>query len=265
MKYLSHEEIQSELFSALCVFDQFARENHLTYSLDGGTLLGAVRHGGFIPWDNDIDVAMPRPEYDKLLSLVNAVPEGYKIMAYEVDGTPFPFAKFSNTNICMKEAYVGDAHEEYLWIDIFPIDGLSDDDGVNLADYERMRKLRFRESFQAYASQSKVLDVIKMPIRFVMNRLRPIDKLFAEMDDIAQRTPFGTSEWCRDIVWADNPMARMRTADFDNMAVLKFCGREFPVVSHWDEYLASQYGDYMQLPTQEQRKVHNVAAWYTEN
>lgn len=89
---LSPSEVKREILNILIRFDDLAREHGLTYSLAYGTLLGAVRHRGFIPWDDDVDIAMPRPDYDRLIRLVKdglAVP-GHRFIGYEL-GNTLPF------------------------------------------------------------------------------------------------------------------------------------------------------------------------------
>lgn len=260
-EYLTQAELHSELFNLLCVFDEFMKELGLRYSLDAGTLLGAVRHEGFIPWDDDLDVMMPRPDYEELLRNKDLVPEGYALMGYKADGTPFPFLKFSNLSVRMEEEIIGGAHDEFLWIDIFPVDGMYEDEEQNDLVYEKIRKLIYARMFQTYPSASPILNLVKKPLQAAMNVARPMSKIMEEFSSLAQGVPFDSSTWCRDIVWANNPKARFRTSDFDNMDTVTFCGKQFPAIDNWDAYLTSQYGNYMELPPVEKRTAHAAKAW----
>ena len=80
LKYLTLAELQGELLKLLLRFDAFCKERGLRYSLDSGTLLGAVRHKGFIPWDDDVDVDMPRPDYERLMAFEKELPEGLHLV-----------------------------------------------------------------------------------------------------------------------------------------------------------------------------------------
>lgn len=114
--------IKNELLRCLLVFHNFCEEHNLTYYLLGGTLLGAIRHKGFIPWDDDIDVAMPRKDYEKLLSLQKKIENNTKLRHYSHEkGFIYPFAKLCSTKITVSEPF----YKPFtcgLWIDIFPFD-----------------------------------------------------------------------------------------------------------------------------------------------
>ena len=119
MNYLTTQEIRNELIEVLTSFDEFCRIHELRYSLYAGTLLGAVRHGGFIPWDDDLDVCMPRPDYMELLSLAASIPNGYGLVLPESDGYSCPFCKYVNLGIAAQEPISAGVYEGRLWMDIF--------------------------------------------------------------------------------------------------------------------------------------------------
>lgn len=260
MNYLSQTELQQELLSLLDVFDSLTKTYGLRYSLDAGTLLGAVRHSGFIPWDDDLDVIMPRPDFEKLFMLTTSLPPGFKLDYVKTDVTSYPFAKLINENIKIDE-WKWDDGVEYLWLDIFPADGMSNDEIENLRDYEAVRKLTKRKIFQTFPSPSPFLNIIKTPMRFFMNLSMPSCTIVENIAEIAKQHDFDNSIWCRDLVCADSPDARIRTADFDNLIEIDFCGKPYPVIPHWDEYLTSQYGDYLQLPPESKRNGHQIKAF----
>lgn len=257
---MSQTEVQQELLVLLNVFDSFAKEHELRYSLDAGTLLGAVRHKGFIPWDDDLDVIMPRPDFEKMLTLTATLPTEFKLDWVKTDITSYPFAKLTNENIKIDEWKWADG-VEYLWLDIFPADGMSENETENQNDYEMIRKLSKRKIFQTFPSPSPLLNIIKTPLRFLMNLSLPTHSIVEEITNIAKKHSFDGSSWCRDLVCADSPNARIRTSDFDNLIEIGFCDMQYPAIPHWDEYLTSQYGDYMQLPPEDKRTGHMIKAY----
>lgn len=91
LKYLTLAELQGELLKLLLRFDAFCKERGLRYSLDSGMLLGAVRHKGFIPWDDDVDVDMPRPDYERLMAFEKELPEGLRLVNANNSNFPYGF------------------------------------------------------------------------------------------------------------------------------------------------------------------------------
>lgn len=128
-RYLSLEETQDRLFELLVYFDDVCKTNGLRYWLGYGTLLGAVRHQDFIPWDDDVDVLMPREDYERLLSLGERALDGdHCLVSYRNSPFPFSFTKLCDNRVrVLTEAYE-DLAEESLWLDIFTLDSAPDDD-----------------------------------------------------------------------------------------------------------------------------------------
>lgn len=107
MDYLTSDEIKTELLNSLREIDMFLKKNNIQYSIMSGTMLGCIRHGGFIPWDDDIDIGMLRPEYNKLLNLLrknsNCLNEELFGVGIELENGQWPFLKIYNKNILVKE------------------------------------------------------------------------------------------------------------------------------------------------------------------
>lgn len=124
MKQMSEEEIRRVQIQVLQEFRDFCEEHDITYSLCQGTLLGAIRHKGFVPWDDDIDVMMPRSDYERLLKLYKS--NHYTLHHYSTcKPYIYSYAKMSDNRTVMKEGKVYDC-ELGVNIDIFPIDALPD-------------------------------------------------------------------------------------------------------------------------------------------
>ena len=124
MKILNGTEIKSIELEILKEFNAFCQKNNLRYNLAGGTLLGAIRHKGFIPWDDDIDVCMPRPDFCRLISEYKGEDSKLKLVYRGIDGYDAPFAKIIRTDTFVKNRFSSRETDKHLWIDIFPVDGL---------------------------------------------------------------------------------------------------------------------------------------------
>ena len=121
MNKVSLNEIKKIELELLALLDKICRENDIEYSLGGGSLLGSVRHKGFIPWDDDIDVMLTRKNYDKLIKILSCQDEA-ELWHYSIKETFQPYAK-----LCHKQTYQAKAGFDFLWqkigvnIDIFPM------------------------------------------------------------------------------------------------------------------------------------------------
>ena len=140
MKRLTLAQIKETELEILLVLDRICRENDLKYSMCAGTLLGAVRHQGFIPWDDDIDICMPRPDYMRLIEMNrkgSALPPYLKLCCYE-DGTlESPYMKIMDLRTYIREENYTQRDVRSLWIDVFPVDGLPDSEQETRRLYRR--------------------------------------------------------------------------------------------------------------------------------
>ncbi|MDF7640330.1 LicD family protein [Bifidobacterium sp. ESL0784] len=266
--YLSLETIHQESFNLLCKFDAFAHEHNLRYSLDGGTLLGAVRHKGFIPWDDDIDVSMPRPDFEKFIQLDSSVPSDCRILKPISSDFPLPYAKFCNPAIRCMESNVRAPYTEYLWLDVFPLDGFSQNPETARGQSTKVQRLLVdaaRKSFKSFGykkyPKAIYLWLTKQLASLGMTQSPMQD--YQEVTEIAKSVAFGTTPYCRTLITAP-AMSFYRTEDFDDLSHLEFNDRQFDAVKHYDESLRLTYGNYMELPPVEDRQTHHLLAWRIE-
>lgn len=158
-------EVQKEAERLLGVFDEFCREHGLQYFAAYGTLLGAVRHGGPIPWDDDVDVLMPRPDYDRLIGLYSDDSNDTRLFLPGAPDYPIYFVKFVSLRTSLIEESVHFPSDYGVFIDVFPLDGLPHrGGGLHLRRIDLLHRL-----FQASYHQ-RLPDVHPLPLQVRMRR-----------------------------------------------------------------------------------------------
>lgn len=258
MRELSLREIQEESLQILKVVDSFCKANGIRYAIAYGTLLGAVRHGGFIPWDDDIDICMLRPDYDRFCAAFKA--DGYELLNPSEDGDCWlGFSRVLDTECTAVQTlvpFVAPPRNTGMWIDVFPLDSVPDDHGEFISLYRRAEKiyktLRHRRSFKgdipSFVREERRLKTWFHRIIGLRSWLadpRPcVDSLLSLM---AAR-PFGDTDHVSSLGCPECEEEWFKRSWFENTIPHKFEDAEFPIPAAWDEVLTHMYGDYMTPP-----------------
>jgi lipopolysaccharide cholinephosphotransferase len=264
-RFLTLEEIKTEELNLLLKFDVLCKRRNLRYSLVGGTLLGAVRHKGFIPWDDDIDVGMPRPDFDRFIHCMQGgdAPEGTSLEYLSGDSESPVFVKFVNKSIFLKERYAGGIN--HLWLDVLPIDGMPTDPGKThllISKANRLRRLFALSRADVNDGKTTSKRVFKKLFVPVMKKFNCRKYLGHKLDTLSRAIPFGRTGFCGCVAWGLYGVGECYSDNaFDSMDEVEFEGHVFPAISCWDEYLKGIYGDYMQLPPKSERITHELEVW----
>lgn len=257
------EEKQAIALNVLKHFVEFCDKHEVNYMLAYGTLLGAVRHNGFIPWDDDVDVMMLRDDYIKLMSLYdNNLDNHFKVKSSYNDNDYYaPLAKMYDDRTVLKAGYGYEEHGEMgIYIDIFVIDNMPSDENELRRFYENCQRLRYawKMSILSYKakSSSSILKIIKYPIMAVC-KLVGYRKWIRWYDILSQKYNDKRTEYAGVVVYGEGAKKeRMLRSMFTNTSNVEFEGLQMKAPSDVDAYLRQMYGDYMKLPPENERKVH---------
>lgn len=253
-------------------FIEICEEHNLRYFCVGGTVIGAVRHNGLIPWDDDIDVAMPRPDYDRFCQLCRTIDlDGFELADVQTPGYPCYFAKFCDANTSLIE--IAEVPCLYgVYIDVFPIDGTSND--MDEAKQQMQTFKRWSNKLNAALTHLSLKEYLKLLFnphewgrmaiqtlcvltgREWVRRLivRKLDRLVSKYpyDTAVNVANFGGAWGAKEISpkeWVEPSVQH----EFEGMMV--------NIPGNYDAYLTRMYGNYMQLPPEEKRVSHHLHAF----
>lgn len=243
------KELQKYILDILLAIDKVCREHNLTYYLIAGTMLGAVRHKGFVPWDDDADVALPRKDYNILVKHANEwLPKRYELVSGMQDPMyPYQFARIQDreTTYILRRRFnfVGG-----LPVDVFPLDGMTDDQHRMHSHYRRYniaKKLLYYSTVDPYKHGHGPRSVLVK----LVHKLVSQDWAHRYMNNIQREFDYDSSKLVAD---HDNKPERgiLPKEVYGKPTPVMFEGHELMGVQNPDAYLRYCYGDYMKMPKQ---------------
>lgn len=270
LKKLTLEEIKAMLLEMLDDIAEVCKENNLRFFLSGGTLLGAVRHQGFIPWDDDIDLHMPRPDYEKFIEIYKSQSRKYKLYAPIFDEKyRYPFTKLINPKTLLIEKEANCGVDMGVFVDIFPLDGMGDSIESAKKVMQKIKwpiYLNLGLSVKKHRKNVSLLKNILVSGCFVLAVLSGgNNKIVRKIDKIAKTYSFENSKYAGEFVDEIGDRRINERKFYDETVYLDFEGRKCPAPFKYHEILTNFYGDYMKLPPVEKRVlVHNYDAFLME-
>lgn len=243
--------------------------HNIPYYVAEGSLLGAIRHGGFIPWDEDIDLAIPRKAYNQLLPILRQeLPAGYRLVEYPTcQDHPRFFAQIErmDTPVC-EDAFVK-PFMRHMWIDLFPIDGMPANPLRRKLHLWRLLALRVRAQM-ANADEGINTKGHHARLRRIMIRLGNVwanitradaKKCFAQMEKAASKYDWEKTGWSISLGSLYKGRTVFPTAFYNaQQRRIPFEGRSWRIPANAEDMLASLYGDYMTPPPEDKRTGHNL-------
>ena len=258
MKKLTDVEIKKVSSEILSKFDSFCNENNLLYSVSFGTMIGTVRHGGYIPWDDDIDVVMPREDYEIMIEISRKekIGENLDVFFYRFDKA-YSILKIVDTRTLLIEKYFDNSSQYGVYIDVFPLDNCVDQDDFEKRNY-KMRKLSknfFRCSLTAKREENILKKITKMLRNSIWRLVYNREAICKEIEKTEQLYRTVNTKYVADFAAVSLPSmyekAKLKVirAKFENFNVNIF--------ENYDDILKRKYGNYMELPPKEKQITHH--------
>lgn len=268
---LTLKETQNIELEIMKKIHDYCDKHGLLYCITYGTLIGAVRHKGFIPWDNDIDIIMPRPDYEKLLQLVktNPIGENIECVHYTTDQKyHYQVIRICDMNTTVKPTYIREQPEKMgVWVDIFPADGVPESIFEKPFSQLLLKFYRWVQLADIYAIplskvknknfKSTIRNILKNLVHLILPGKNNVHEY--KVDKYATRFSYDNHQKVADIIERQKPLW-LTHDDFNNRVLLDFENYKFYAPKNWDNYLNRYYGDYMEMPPVKDRMTHDIDA-----
>lgn len=259
MKHISNiEELHGILLGIGKEFHRICIENNIPYYMLGGTMLGAVRHKGFIPWDDDMDFGVPREYFEKLKVALNRnLNSRYEMQTLDnSDALILDMIKIKDCRTKLVEIFKENVESNGINIDIFPLDNATSKIGKfkQIHKVIRLQEYRFLSMKPLPVFKKSIAVALKILLVGIKKRtlINYINNNLIEKNGDYITNIYGA--WREKETVPKNVMGTPTLYDFED---IQLCG-----VADYDSYLKSLYGDYMKLPPEEKRHIHLVNAFW---
>lgn len=265
MIVLNENELKNELCIMLEWLDSFLISKEINYSVIGGTLIGTIRHKGFIPWDDDVDIAVSRDEYNKIRHYRDEILKTglYDIVCVEDGTSEFPFIKFINKKVGVLQKNISSENSDFLWIDIFPFDIVPINMKKQKNFYKKAHILRlmlesamFKPDIEGKSFSEKVKKILNPFFKKI-----GAQKIGLKISSYVQKYSLVDSGYIGGVVWGYGCVETVVMDAFKKSMRMPFEKIYVNVFNIWKIYLENVYGDYMKLPPEDKRVSHEIVAF----
>ena len=253
-------EIQQMELGIMEYIHETCQKIGVKYFLAYGSLIGAVRHKGFIPWDDDMDICMLREDYEKLQDyLISNPDERYEVMSYKNNlNYVYPFMKVQDNHTYLLEEDVRIDSNMGIYVDIFPVDGYEDDVEFKNKMTKLIKKRQLScYTFKGITNTKSVLNSLLRYVSVIIFYFTNTNKYVAQIEELAKSRKVSDYEQVDYLIYKDMNKPVWRREWLEQVTTGTFEGKEFTIPKNYHEILTSDYGDYMQLPPVEQRVSHH--------
>lgn len=257
--------VQEAEIDILKIVIKICEEHHLCYYAVGGTLLGAVRHKGFIPWDDDIDIAMPRPDYEKFLEIAHKVlQEPYRLTTIDDyhKRIIYYYAKAENKTVFLEQFARKSKNHVPVWIDIFPFDGAPDDSKTIkkwLAKISMINSLLGLSQYSLRAADNLSHKPLNKLFLFLkLDRLISTKLVWQALNKVVTKYDYDSSKKICNLCGRYGEKEIVDKNVLGDGCLLPFESIEINCPEDYHAYLTHIYGDYMKLPPESERTTHQI-------
>ena len=260
MKEMTLLDIQNVSLEILKDVHSFCESHNIRYSLAYGTLIGAVRHKGFIPWDDDVDIVIPRPDFERFCREYQSS-HGYTLYSPENGKSYLTFSRVcDNEKTIVKTASPWCKESTGIWIDIFPLDGVPKDDFNFQRHVKKIKDIAtivYRVRFGKFTKLSNTIGLknfVYCLVKKILYFNADIDVLVKKHISLLKAYNYEMSDYYGQLCVMDYPEKEHNPKDdFRSCILMQFCDSEFYVMNGYDNFLRRYYGNYMELPPEENR------------
>lgn len=267
MRKLSIEEAKKLELDILDFIDSFCKEHGINYCINYGTLIGAIRHKGFIPWDDDIDLSMTRENYEKFIQLFSEKQSRYKLLSLETDDQYFNnFIKIVDPTTKIIDTRNTKTYDSGVFIDIFPMDTFNDTKVVDICyKLESFKLLSFSKHKNIVYGDSKLKDLIRTLFWLLLRPVSP--RFFAnQIEKQIQRYRVENGKYIAFIPSKAKEKEIFPRDMFDELIETPFEHLVLTAPKHFDAVLKQFYDDYMTVPPKEKQiYIHEFEAYKLED
>ena len=250
MKEITLPEMQQIELNLLLEFDKLCKAQKLRYYIDGGTLLGAMCYEGFIPWDDDIDLKMPRPDYDRFLGLASELPSHITMEAPSKERCPHLFLKLVDNRTVLLEHAGTRVNESGVYIDVLPMDGHPADGPTcekHLKVLERLNDL-FHASLNGFSIKRRSTSLLQRLKGALYSRIYTPWRVYRKLTKTAKKYAYDDCERVGLLIEGDLIRERFEKRWLEPPVELEFEGHRFPAPPGYRRHLEIFYGEHVTKP-----------------